>query len=130
MNPDYQNKKLPIVLTREWGDLFPRDADKDAVDLVQKMLRYKPNDRINLYQALCHPLFDELREDGLLLPNGNCIPDLFNFSDQEIIAMETEENREILIPKWYDPIESPGQHIVTEEQIEELHQMFKKNGLE
>lgn len=71
------------------------------------MLLYNPSDRIDLYDALCHPLFDELREDGLLLPNGNCIPDLFNFTAKEIDGMKNTEMREKLIPNWYDPFTSP-----------------------
>ena len=103
MNPDYQNKQLPRVLGMEWSAIFPEHVDKKAIDLVDKMLRYNPKTRINLYQALCMPLFDELREDGLVLPNGNCIPDLFNWSDTEKYMMGRDDIRDILCPKWYDP---------------------------
>lgn len=89
------------------------------MDLVSKMLVYNPYNRIKPFQALAHKLFDELREEDLLLPNGNCIPDLFNFSDKEIERMGSEL-RETLIPKWYDPETSPCVHVMTEEQMEAL----------
>jgi serine/threonine protein kinase len=82
-----------------------------AVDLVQKMLCYNPSQRIKLYDAMAHPLFNELREDDLTLPNGNCIPDLFSFTDKEKQEMGPE-NRDVLIPEWYDPYSSPGLHYV------------------
>jgi hypothetical protein len=43
-----------------------------------------------------------LREDDLLLPNGNCISDLFNFTDKEKELMGPE-CMDVLIPSWYDP---------------------------
>ena len=35
---------------------------------------------------MTHPYFDELKEQGKKLPNGNCMPDLFNFNEAEIKA--------------------------------------------
>jgi len=43
MNPDYQNKKLPLVVGQKWEDVFPKDTDPLAIDLVSKMLRYNPS---------------------------------------------------------------------------------------
>jgi hypothetical protein len=75
------------------------------------MLKYNPNNRIGVYKAMCHPIFKELRELDLTLPNGNCISDLFNFSEMEKQNMGPA-CREILIPSWYDPTYSPGIHIL------------------
>lgn len=129
MNPDYQNKQLPRVLGQDWSKIFPENVDQKAIDLVDRMLRYNPKTRINLYQALCMPLFDELREDGLVLPNGNCIPDLFNWSDTEKEMMGKDDVREILCPKWYDPLTSPGVHVVTDEQNVAFQKIFDRHGL-
>jgi serine/threonine protein kinase len=81
MNPDYQNKQLPRVVGVGWDNIFPEHVDRKAVEVVSKMICYDPKERIPIYRALTMPFFDELREEGLLLPNGNCIPDLFNFSE-------------------------------------------------
>lgn len=73
------------------------------------MLVYNPLKRINLYEAMAHPLFNELRQKDLMLPNGNCVCDLFGFTSKEKEAMGIEK-REILIPEWYDPKTSPSFH--------------------
>ena len=87
MNPDYQNKQLPIVEGIPWESMFSDNIDPLVTDLISKMLRYNPEERISLYKALTHPLFNELREPDLVLPNGNCIPDLFSFSQKELSDM-------------------------------------------
>jgi glycogen synthase kinase 3 beta len=109
MNPDYQNKQLPRVEGLGWAKIFPGTKHLDAVDLVSKMLVYDPTKRLGLYKAMCHKLFDELRQEDLILPNGNCIPDLFSFTAKEKEDMGPE-CRDVLIPSWYDPVTSPGYH--------------------
>lgn len=111
MNPDYQNKQLPKVMGVGWENMFDNNPDPLAVDLVAKMLTYDPSKRIGLYKAMTHPLFNELREDELTLPNGNCIPDLFSFTEKEKQEMGGE-CRDVLIPEWYDPLKSPGIHVL------------------
>ena len=111
MNPDYQNKQLPRVEGLGWAKIFAntKGPNEQAVDLVSKMLVYNPSKRIGLYKAMCHKLFDELREEDLILPNGNCIPDIFSFTDKEKEEMGPE-CRDVLIPAWYNPTLSPGFH--------------------
>jgi serine/threonine protein kinase len=82
MNPEYTTGgRLPKLEPQNLVDLFPSSSEKNAVDLISKMLVYNPNKRIGLYKAMAHPLFNELRKEDLILPNGNCVPDLFNFSE-------------------------------------------------
>ncbi len=47
-----------------------------------------------------HPFFDELRDKNTKLPNGNPLPDLFDFSKEEITST-SPEIIEQLIPAWY-----------------------------
>ena len=35
-------------------------------------------------EALCHPFFDELREEDVILSNGRPMPDLFDFTREEL----------------------------------------------
>jgi len=35
-------------------------------------------------ETLVHPFFDELRDENAKLPNGNPLPDLFNFTPEEL----------------------------------------------
>ena len=61
---------------------------------------YEPDKRIKPLDGLLHPYFDELRDEGLVYPNGNLLPDLFNFSDLEIEGLHRDQ-LDILVPKWY-----------------------------
>jgi len=77
--------------------IFKVDPDIDALDLLSKMLVFEPDKRISAIDALTHPYFDELRDEGLVFPHGNLMPDLFNFSEFEIKNIDSQ-NLEILIP--------------------------------
>lgn len=82
------------------AQIFPEETDIDAIDLISKMLVYEPDRRIRAGDALTHPWFDELRDEGMVFPHWNLMPDLFNFSQFEIDDMPSE-NLDILIPQWY-----------------------------
>lgn len=70
------------------------------LDLLSRLLVYEPGQRIAPIDALTHPWFDELRDEGMVFPHGNLMPDLFNFSEFEVEGVE-RTNLEILIPQWY-----------------------------
>ena len=57
----------------------PRTAP-EAIDLVQKLLEYTPEARLSAVEAMCHPFFDELRQEGAKMPNGKEFPPLFDFT--------------------------------------------------
>jgi glycogen synthase kinase 3 beta len=69
--------------------------------LLAKLLEYDPSKRLSGIQALLHPYFDELREEGLLFPNGNCLPDVLNFTSFELGENPEPQMLEQLIPDWY-----------------------------
>ena len=52
--------------------------------MISKILVYNPDRRLKPLEALLHPFFDELRDKNMKLPNGNPLPDLFDFSQEEI----------------------------------------------
>ena len=80
--------------------IFEETTDIDVLDLLSKMLVYEPDKRILPLDALTHPYFDELRDEGVVFPHGNLMPDLFNFSAFEIKDIEPQ-NLDILVPQWY-----------------------------
>jgi serine/threonine protein kinase len=43
-----------------WSRVFP-SASSSALDLMKKMLRFHPADRISVETALCHPWFSDVR---------------------------------------------------------------------
>ena len=61
-----------------------------ALDLVSKLLVYSPNIRLTPLQALCHPYFDELRDENnikMMQIKKINIPDLFDFTRGKIILL-------------------------------------------
>ena len=116
MNPDYAQKPLPKVVGSGFEAHLAAETgvvDPHANDLICQMVVYHPSKRINLYRAMCSPFFDELRVKDVMLPNGNCMPDLFGFSEKEKAKMGPD-CADVLIPSWYDPFNSPCQHVVAE----------------
>lgn len=41
--------------------MFPREADKEAIDLIEHCLRYDHQERISVDEAIKHPYFDSIR---------------------------------------------------------------------
>jgi len=97
-----------------------------VADLISKMIRYNPKKRTSLYKAMCHPFFNELREQDTYLPTGNCLPDLFDFSPEEMQEMKGE-CRDILIPSWYDPHTTPQLHTVDQSTLR-LYDEFEEGA--
>lgn len=68
--------------------------------MIAKLLVYNPEQRLKPLDAICHPFFDELREEKTRLPSGSKLPDLFDFQKEEIASVDIGI-MEKLIPKWY-----------------------------
>jgi glycogen synthase kinase 3 beta len=68
--------------------------------MISKILVYTPDKRLKPLEAILHPFFDELRDQNTKLPNGNPMPDLFDFSKEEI-SSASPDLIEQLIPAWY-----------------------------
>ncbi len=100
MNPNYNEFKFPSIKALPWNKVFMSRTDPDAIDLVSKLLIYDPAIRYTPYQALAHHYFDELRDEKTVLPNGNTLPDLLNFSEVEIKFMGPELYAQ-LSPEWF-----------------------------
>lgn len=84
MNPNAKNFKFPQIKATPWSKVFKNKAPPDAIDLISTLLLYDPSQRLTAMQTMAHPFFDELRQHGLLLPNGKPPPELFNFTKDEI----------------------------------------------
>ncbi|EPY21926.1 cell division control protein 2 like protein 2 [Strigomonas culicis] len=61
--PHY-NTQFPKWRRKDLQQLLPT-LDRDGIDLLDGMFRYKPEERISAYEALQHPWFDEVRDDCL-----------------------------------------------------------------
>ncbi|KAL8449702.1 hypothetical protein Emed_002957 [Eimeria media] len=95
MNPNYIEFRFPDVKPRDWRSVFAShqcasDGDKSfeqAVDLMSKLLRYEPDQRLLPLEALAHEFFDELRNPKTRLPGGGALPELFSFLPIELESM-------------------------------------------
>ena len=53
---------------------WPRDIDRDAMDLISKILKYNPEERLSLRQMLAHPFFNKFFPNAsscLIKPDNN-----------------------------------------------------------
>jgi len=98
MNPNHTSFKFPQIKPHPWTKVFRGKAPASAIDLVSQFLRYEPGQRLDPFDALCHPFFDELREPNARLPNGKPLPQLFNFTESELKLAEKKNLTYKLIP--------------------------------
>lgn len=84
MNPNYMEHKFPQIRPHPFSKIFRPRTPADAIDLISNLLQYTPQSRLTAVEAMCHPFFDELREEEVILSNGRPIPDLFNFTKEEL----------------------------------------------
>ncbi|CAK77104.1 unnamed protein product (macronuclear) [Paramecium tetraurelia] len=105
MNRDYDvlSNQFAKIKQRKWNKVL-KTKDTKAIDLVSKLLTFCPKTRLTPFQSLAHPYFDELRDIGQLKSLQNqmkiSIPELFNFSNEEMCRMTQQEMIQ-LIPDWY-----------------------------
>jgi glycogen synthase kinase 3 beta len=100
MNGLYREFKFPQVRQLPWSKVFRSGTPIDAVDYVSSLLVYPPTNRPHPLESLTHTFFDQLRDPNCRLPNGNPLPNLFNFSAHELQTV-TSDTRNRLIPEWY-----------------------------
>lgn len=81
--------------------MFRSRTPPEAIELISKVLVYNPERRLKPLEALAMPFFDELREQSTRLPNGNQLPDLFKFTNEEI-STTTPQMMDKLIPDWVE----------------------------
>lgn len=88
MNPNHTSFKFPQIKPHPWSKVFRNKAPPDAIDLVSRFLHYEPHLRLDPFESLAHPFFEELRDPNCKLPNGRPLPNLFNFTEGEWKRME------------------------------------------
>jgi len=111
MNPGYKDFPISPIQPLPWARVFPPSTTANAIDLIVKLLTYRPQVRIDPLEACAHTFFDELRVPGATLPDGKPFPPLFNFLPSEIALAEQKGIIDILCPPhtkqnspgWFDP---------------------------
>ncbi len=100
MNPEYNEYRFPIIKVYPWAKVFKNKTVPDEfLDFISRTLIFEPHLRLKPIKSLLHPWFDELRKKETTLPSGDPLPDLFNFTPEEIKL--DPDTCEKLTPKWY-----------------------------
>lgn len=60
--------------------VFRPSTAREAIDLVSQLLEYTPAKRLSAIEGMIHEFFDELRTEGVRMPNGREFPRLFDFT--------------------------------------------------
>lgn len=81
-------KRLPKSKNIKWEDKLPPGTNPLAIDLLKQMLRFSPDKRISVYDAIMHPYFKESFKDFGEPPKSESI---FDWSWDEF-----ELNKELL----------------------------------
>mmetsp|Transcript_21687 Transcript_21687/g.21441 ORF Transcript_21687/g.21441 Transcript_21687/m.21441 type:complete len:103 (+) Transcript_21687:736-1044(+) len=100
MNPNYREFKFPHVRAHPWSRVFGPEVPQEAKDFVSSVLVYSPQRRPHALEALLHPFFEELRQESTRLPDGAPLPDLFNWTPQELRSVSPNVIQN-LTPAWY-----------------------------
>ncbi|KAG8748679.1 regulator of ime2 [Ceratobasidium sp. 414] len=80
MNPNYMEHKFPQIKPHPFSKVFRPRTSADSLDLVARLLEYTPTARLSAIEAMCHPLFNELRLETTSMPSGREMPRLFDFT--------------------------------------------------
>lgn len=98
MNPNHTPLKFPMINPHPWSRVFRNKASSEAIHLVSSFLRYNPKERLDAFDALAHPFFDELRRPESILPGNVPIPNMYNFTKDEFKRMDDRGLRDFLVP--------------------------------
>jgi len=107
MNPNYMEHKFPQIKPHPFSKVFRPRTPPEALDLVAKLLEYTPEARASAVEAMCHPLFDELRQEGMRMPNGKDFPRLFDFTREEL-STRPDLIRQLVPPHCVPELRSRG----------------------
>ncbi|KAH8108483.1 Pkinase-domain-containing protein [Phellopilus nigrolimitatus] len=107
MNPNYMEHKFPQIKPHPFHKVFRPRTSPEAIDLVAKLLEYTPEARLSAVEAMCHPLFDELRAEGMRMPNGKDLPRLFDFTREEL-SIRPDMNKQLVPPHCEAELRSRG----------------------
>merc|ERR1719329_2054383 len=100
MNPNYTEFKFPQIKPHPWHKVFRSRTSPEAVDFISKLLQYDPKLRPTGITAPMHIFFDDLRSKDTKISSSKPLPELFNFSKEELALMDDEMKRK-LIPEWF-----------------------------
>eukprot|EP01091_Cochliopodium_minus_P013624 TRINITY_DN442_c0_g2_i1.p1 TRINITY_DN442_c0_g2~~TRINITY_DN442_c0_g2_i1.p1 ORF type:complete len:121 (+),score=27.22 TRINITY_DN442_c0_g2_i1:113-475(+) len=97
MNENYTEFNFPQIKPNSWEKVLESTSIcPQAIDLLSKILVYSPVERYDAFTSLSHPYFDELRQPDCKLPDQQNLPELFDFSIQEVKSMGPQLSKKII----------------------------------
>ncbi|KAI8621109.1 glycogen synthase kinase 3 [Chytriomyces sp. MP71] len=112
MNENYAAYNFPIIKASPWSKVFRnRQVPTDFGNLLSRMFEYIPKQRATAMDALSAPFFDDLRQPEAKLPNGDALPELFDFSPLEL-SIRPDLNSILIPPHAEDGLRLRGIDLV------------------
>ncbi|CAH6721507.1 mitogen-activated protein kinase Hog1p [[Candida] jaroonii] len=110
MNPNYMDHKFPSIKPIPLNKIFKK-IPPDFISFLSKILQYNPLERLNSFDCLLDPYFNELKFENTKLPNFRklfdnnnqdeelkLLPELFDFSAIELSGYPHLNGQ--LVPNW------------------------------
>lgn len=73
---------------------------KELVNLLSKILVYEPHKRLTAYEIMAHPFYDDLRNQEINQNGKNIVPQLFDFSEMEVVNCKSKTLLKKILPEW------------------------------
>lgn len=74
---------------------------KELVSLLNKIFVYEPYKRLSALEVMAHPFFDELRMIDSLNNGKYMVPQIFDFTENEMMLYSNQKNvLKKIIPEW------------------------------
>jgi glycogen synthase kinase 3 beta len=93
--------EFPLVRPTTISKIFT-GFPKEAINLLQKIFIYEPFNRLNAYEIMAHPFFDDLRNSDISQNGKYIFPSIFDFSESEINACSKNDLIKKILPEWSD----------------------------
>lgn len=84
MNPDMSEFQFPKLTACPLEKIFEGKTSREGISLIEKLLVYMPKERVDPYEAILLPFFDDLKQDKTKLRGGKELPELFDWNDEEV----------------------------------------------
>ena len=98
----HELKSTKGIKGKNFADVLP-NCPSDIVDLLSKILIYNPKKRLTAVEVMAHHAFDELRNKENFNSDKYVVPNIFNFTQEEINGRRfNAELWKKVIPSWSD----------------------------
>ena len=93
-------KSTKGMKAKNFADILP-NCPSEIIDLISKILIYNPRKRLTAVEVMAHPAFDELKNKDNYNNDKYVIPNIFNFTQEEINGRRfNAELWKKVIPSW------------------------------